>query len=38
MLYKGHCHCGGVAFEAEGDLTEAFTCNCSICSRKAAAL
>jgi hypothetical protein len=36
MIYKGSCHCGNVAFEAEGELTGAMACNCSICSRKGA--
>lgn len=34
MIYKGSCHCGQVAFEVEGDLTQVMDCNCSICSRK----
>ncbi|HEV2673003.1 MAG TPA: GFA family protein [Aliidongia sp.] len=38
MLYQGRCHCGGVAFEVEGELTGAVACNCSICSRKGALL
>ncbi|HMG49711.1 MAG TPA: GFA family protein [Inquilinus sp.] len=38
MLYKGSCHCGQVAFEVEGELTGAISCNCSICSRKGALL
>ncbi|WP_395016453.1 GFA family protein [Dongia sp.] len=38
MVYKGSCHCGKVAFEAEGDLSAALSCNCSICSRKGALL
>ncbi len=38
MVYKGSCHCGKVAFEAEGELTAALSCNCSICARKAALL
>ena len=33
MLHKGSCHCGHIAFEAEGDLAEVISCNCSICSR-----
>ncbi|HTS22532.1 MAG TPA: GFA family protein [Casimicrobiaceae bacterium] len=32
--YTGSCHCGRIAFEVEGDLTEAKECNCSHCSRK----
>ena len=38
MIYKGSCHCGRIAFEVEGDLTQVMDCNCSICSRKGALL
>ncbi|HEV8388889.1 MAG TPA: GFA family protein [Dongiaceae bacterium] len=38
MLYKGSCHCGHIAFEVEGELTQTVSCNCSICSRKGALL
>lgn len=34
MKYRGSCHCGKVAFEVEGELTQVMACNCSICSRK----
>jgi hypothetical protein len=34
MLYKGSCHCGKIAFQVEGEITGAMSCNCSICSRK----
>ncbi len=34
MLYKGSCHCGRVAFQIEGTLAGATSCNCSICQRK----
>jgi len=34
MNYKGGCHCGGIAFEVEGELEQAMECNCSHCSRK----
>ena len=34
MKYTGSCHCGKIAFEAQGDLKQALACNCSICSRK----
>ncbi len=34
MKYKGSCHCGRVAFEVEGEITGAMSCNCSICQRK----
>jgi len=36
MIYKGSCHCGQIAFEAEGELKQVMACNCSICSRKGA--
>src|SRR5512145_947331 len=36
MIYKGSCHCGQIAFEVEGDLTQVADCNCSICSRMGA--
>jgi hypothetical protein len=38
MKYKGSCHCGRVAFEVEGEIDSALSCNCSICSRKGALL
>lgn len=34
MAYKGSCHCGRIAFEVDGTLTGAISCNCSICQRK----
>ncbi|NLS04559.1 GFA family protein [Rhizobium sp. P32RR-XVIII] len=34
MIYEGSCHCGNVAFEAEGDFKEALDCNCSLCRRR----
>ena len=38
MKYKGSCHCGKIAFEAEGEIKSAMACNCSICSRKGSLL
>lgn len=38
MKYKGSCHCGQVAFEVEGEIDSAISCNCSICSRRASLL
>jgi hypothetical protein len=38
MVYRGSCHCGQIAFEVEGDLTQVADCNCSICRRKGALL
>ena len=34
MKFHGSCHCGRIAFDAEGELTQAVECNCSHCSRK----
>jgi len=36
MKYQGSCHCGRIKFEAEGELTGAMSCNCSLCQRKGA--
>lgn len=38
MLYKGSCHCGQIAFQVEGTLDGAMSCNCSICQRKGSLL
>jgi hypothetical protein len=38
MKYQGSCHCGRIAFEAEGTIDSALSCNCSICSRKGSLL
>lgn len=34
MKHEGSCHCGRIAFEVEGDITEAMDCNCSLCRRR----
>ena len=36
--YSGSCHCGKVAFDVEGTVDSALSCNCSICSRKGSLL
>ncbi len=33
-LYNGSCHCGAVRFTVEGEIPEAYTCDCSLCSKK----
>ena len=38
MKYNGSCHCGAVAFEVEGEIRSAMSCNCSICQRKGSLL
>ena len=34
MIYRGSCHCGQIAFEAEGQLEKVMECNCSICGKR----
>jgi hypothetical protein len=38
MQYKGSCHCGQVAFQADGEIKEVLSCNCSMCQRKGSLL
>jgi len=38
MNYRGSCHCGRIAFEVEGTIDRAMSCNCSICQRKGSLL
>lgn len=33
-MKQGSCHCGQVAFEVDGDVSQVLECNCSHCSRK----
>ena len=36
--HQGSCHCGRVAFEVDGEIDGALSCNCSICQRKGSLL
>ena len=38
MKYHGSCHCGRIAFDVEGDIDGALSCNCSMCQRKGSLL
>lgn len=38
MVHTGSCHCGGIRFQVEGEVTGGMACNCSICSRRASLL
>ncbi len=33
-VYRGSCHCGAVQFQVDTDITELYTCDCSLCSKK----
>ena len=32
--YHGSCHCGAVRFTVEADISDAYTCDCSLCRKK----
>lgn len=32
--YTGGCHCGAVRYEADTDINEVLSCNCSICTKR----
>lgn len=36
--HQGSCHCGKVAFEVDGEIDSALSCNCSMCQRKGSLL
>ena len=36
--YHGSCHCGAVRFSVTGEIAEAYTCDCSLCSRRGAVM
>jgi hypothetical protein len=36
--HTGGCHCGAVRYEAEVDLGNTMTCNCSICQKRGSIL
>jgi len=38
MKYRGSCHCGGVAFDVQGEIKSGMACNCSMCQRKGSLL
>lgn len=38
MTHHGSCHCGAIAFDLEGEVTEAMDCNCSMCRRRGSLL
>ena len=38
MNYRGSCHCGKVAYQVDGEIKSAMSCNCSICQRKGSLL
>jgi hypothetical protein len=32
--YRGSCHCGAVQFQIESEITDIYSCDCSLCSKK----
>lgn len=32
--HHGSCHCGAVTFRIDGEITESYTCDCSLCRKK----
>lgn len=32
--YTGGCHCGGIAYEVEGQIDQVIDCNCSMCAKR----
>lgn len=34
MTHHGSCHCGRIAFDLEGELSDVIDCNCSMCRRR----
>lgn len=38
MQHRGSCHCGRIAFEVQGNIEQALSCNCSMCQRKGSLL
>jgi hypothetical protein len=34
VVQRGSCHCGGIAFEVDGEVEGVTECNCSICARR----
>jgi hypothetical protein len=33
-IYRGACHCGAVQFQIEAEITDIYTCDCSLCAKK----
>lgn len=33
-IYSGSCHCGAIRFEIDTEITDLYTCDCSLCSKK----
>jgi len=33
-VYSGSCHCGAIRFEIDTEITDLYTCDCSLCSKK----
>jgi hypothetical protein len=36
--YRGSCHCGAIRFEIDAEITDLYTCDCSLCAKKNAVM
>ncbi|MDZ4693077.1 GFA family protein [Terricaulis sp.] len=32
--YSGSCHCGAIRFEIDTEISDLYTCDCSLCAKK----
>jgi hypothetical protein len=33
-VYRGACHCGAVRFQIDAEISDIYTCDCSLCAKK----
>jgi hypothetical protein len=38
LLHHGSCHCGAVRFTIDAEITDRYTCDCSLCRRRGAVM
>jgi hypothetical protein len=36
--YSGSCHCGAIRFEIDTEITDLYTCDCSLCRKRSAVM
>jgi hypothetical protein len=37
-VYSGSCHCGAVRFEIDAEISDLYTCDCSLCRKRSATM